>query len=400
LRSAELLADALKLNVPKKEIPADRAFELIILESIGRKAAKTALDWKKNIADYIVACRQDGGLPFFRLTYAGQPLVTSDGRRVVLGVCLTATTSIMVDRFVYMPISKLYEKYISGRKINIMSYDFSRGAFIRTPILAAQKTKPNKILEIKLDKTKIKCSLDHPFFRKKQNGIELVNAADLNVGDFLPVLSNGDFYREFQIGGLFAGDGYIHRGREGYIKSISLSLLKEISAFLEEIGIKTTINPVPLCKGHFGKKPIYKLYIPRPKTRKEIEEIVQAHESNIKRALAGLVREGEILRIDKSLYVRSVKNATVKWEPIKEIKEKSGRYTYDFTTITGNFIANNIIVHNCWGGKGVVEGQYFVNVPEEDLERMERELGDWRWLIRKYGNPKQVRMAFEAPVIL
>jgi len=263
LKSAKLLTDALKLNIPKEEIPADRAFELIILESIGRKAAKTALDWKKNIADYIVACRQDGGLPFFRLTYAGQPLATSDGRRVVLGVCLTATTSIMVDRFVYMPISKLYEKYISGRKINIMSYDFSRGAFIRTPILAAQKTKPNKILEIKLDKTKIKCSLDHPFFRKNQNGIELVNAADLNVGDLLPVLSNGDFYREFQIGGLFAGDGFIHREQEGYIKSISLSLLKEIAAFLEEIGIKTTINPVPLCKGHFGKKPIYKLYIPR-----------------------------------------------------------------------------------------------------------------------------------------
>ena len=140
LRSAKLLANALKLNIPKENIPADRAFELIILESVGRKAAKTALDWKKNIADYIVACRQDGGLPFFRLTYAGQPLVTSDGRRVVLGLC--------------------------------------------------------------------------------------------------------------------------------------------------------------------------------------------------------------------------------------------------------------------WGGKGAVEGQYFVNVPEEDLERMERELGDWRWLIRKYGDPKQVRMAFEAPVIL
>ena len=165
---------------------------------------------------------------------------------------------------------------------------------------------------------------------------------------------------------------------------------EKLKRFLEEV--------LPKAQKSINAK-IYKI-LSEPKTRKEIEEIVQAHESNIKRALAGLVREGEILRIDKSLYVRSVKNATVKWEPIKEIKEKSGRYTYDFTTITGNFIANNIIVHNCWGGKGVVEGQYFVNVPEEDLERMERELGDWRWLIRKYGDPKQVRMAFEAPVIL
>ena len=103
MKDAELLANALYLKVLREEVPTKKAYDMIILETLGKKAAKVALDWKTNIADYIVACRQDGGLPFFRLSYAGQPLVTTDGRRTVLGICWAGKGSIEGKWFVNVP---------------------------------------------------------------------------------------------------------------------------------------------------------------------------------------------------------------------------------------------------------------------------------------------------------
>ena len=490
-------------------------------------------EWEpRRVVEWILACRRDEGIPMFKPRFAGGHFEV-EGKPAVMGVCLTPTTSIMVDNFIYMPISKLYEKFISGRNLSIMGFDFLNNSFIKTQILDAQKSKPEKIFEIKLDKTKIKCTPEHPFFRNTQNNIELVNAFNLKVGDLLPLIVNYEQNKRFWVGGLFAGDGWIHyrKGKEAdsCIASISLNLLKEVSEFLEEIGIKTTIFNKKLHKPHFGNNPIYNLYIPKkflnklkewsklpnsfeflnswlsgffdaeghitiynkedkhhaiigltnsnldllskiqkilderykikstivkdkrkenlwqllikrnldiikfseligfshpekkeklkyfleeilpkslksleariynvledPKTLREINEIVKANKTNIRKAITNLTKKGEILRIDKSFYIRNIKNPTIKWLPIREIKEKDGQYTFDFTTNIGNFIANNIITHNCWAGRDGVGMAMFKNVKEEDIKLIEEGTGDWRKLIEKYGSREDVEKA-------
>jgi predicted transcriptional regulator len=124
-----------------------------------------------------------------------------------------------------------------------------------------------------------------------------------------------------------------------------------------------------------------------PKTLKEIKEIVKANKTNIKRAITSLTRKGEILRIDRSFYIRSIKNPTIEWVPIKEIKEKPGQYTFDFTTNIGNFVANNIITHNCWAGTDP-GSKVFVNVPEDVFNEMKMRSGDWHFLLTRYAKER------------
>lgn len=39
----------------------------------------------------------------------------------------------------------------------------------------------------------------------------------------------------------------------------------------------------------------------------------------------------------------------------------------------------------CMGGKGAIEGQWFKDVPKEDVAIMKRETGEWRKFREKYG---------------
>jgi len=103
LKDAELLANALYLKVLREEVPTKKAYDMIILETLGKKAAKVALDWKTNIADYIVACRQDGGIPIFKTRYAEEPLRTVSGERAVLALCWAGKGSIEGKWFVNVP---------------------------------------------------------------------------------------------------------------------------------------------------------------------------------------------------------------------------------------------------------------------------------------------------------
>ena len=103
MKEAEVFADALYLKLLREEVPSKEAFNKILLEAFGKKASSQALDWKTNIADYIVACRADKGLPFFKTRYAGQPLMTADGRRVVLGICFGGEGTIEHRWFVNVP---------------------------------------------------------------------------------------------------------------------------------------------------------------------------------------------------------------------------------------------------------------------------------------------------------
>jgi len=70
----------------EEKLPYMKFSELIRL-GMEKKAGILSIDFKRNIADFIKGCREDKGIPMFRTRFAGQPIVTPEGERAVLGVC-------------------------------------------------------------------------------------------------------------------------------------------------------------------------------------------------------------------------------------------------------------------------------------------------------------------------
>jgi len=106
---------------------SEEAYRRIILESFGKKAAKTALDWKSNIADYIVACREDGGIPIVKTRYGGEPIRTDDGRKAALVVCWGGKGMIEGKFFINVPDEDIerMEREIGDWRVLIERYGSS-----------------------------------------------------------------------------------------------------------------------------------------------------------------------------------------------------------------------------------------------------------------------------------
>jgi len=57
------------------------------------------------------------------------------------------------------------------------------------------------------------------------------------------------------------------------------------------------------------------------------------------------------------------------------------------TRYAGARWGENMVMAVCYGEEEPpISGGFFIDVPEEDIERMEKETGDWRWLVEKYGD--------------
>jgi len=57
------------------------------------------------------------------------------------------------------------------------------------------------------------------------------------------------------------------------------------------------------------------------------------------------------------------------------------------TRYAGARWGENMVMAVCYGEEEPpLSGGFFIDVPEEDIERMERETGDWRWIVEKYGD--------------
>jgi len=52
-------------------------------------------------------------------------------------------------------------------------------------------------------------------------------------------------------------------------------------------------------------------------------------------------------------------------------------------------LRGKFVMFKCWGGTGPEISRLFYEVPEEDFRLMESRVGDWKWLLEKYG-PKPV----------
>ncbi|RLG58804.1 MAG: hypothetical protein DRN95_03630 [Candidatus Hydrothermarchaeota archaeon] len=49
----------------------------------------------------------------------------------------------------------------------------------------------------------------------------------------------------------------------------------------------------------------------------------------------------------------------------------------------------------CYGKSDKIPHVWFNDVPEEDIEFMENNVGEWKYLLRKYGSEKQKKLADE-----
>jgi len=71
-----------------------------------------------------------------------------------------------------------------------------------------------------------------------------------------------------------------------------------------------------------------------------------------------------------------------------------------FRTRYGGERFDDLVLGVCWAGRGRVEGEWFRNIPKEDLELMETKMGEWKDLVEKYGTPEQVAEAMRSPLLL
>jgi len=117
-------ADVFYLKFLREQVPSKEAYRKIILEAFGKRAAIAAVDWKENVADYIVACRTDGGIPMFRTRYGEQPLKTPDDKRVVLAVCWAGKGTMEGQFFVNVPEGDIetLERTVGNWKFLIEKY--------------------------------------------------------------------------------------------------------------------------------------------------------------------------------------------------------------------------------------------------------------------------------------
>lgn len=72
LLAITLEKEGLRLRVLKEALPPGVEFSAFMREVMGKAATRQAVDYGKNVANWIVACRVDGGLPLFKTRFAGE----------------------------------------------------------------------------------------------------------------------------------------------------------------------------------------------------------------------------------------------------------------------------------------------------------------------------------------
>ncbi|MBA7503755.1 hypothetical protein ES706_02376 [subsurface metagenome] len=70
------------------------------------------------------------------------------------------------------------------------------------------------------------------------------------------------------------------------------------------------------------------------------------------------------------------------------------------TRFAGERYPEGHVLAVCWAGRGLIEGQWFNDVPREDIEMMESKHGEWKDILRERGTSGQVDRAMKAPLIL
>lgn len=68
---------------------------------------------------------------------------------------------------------------------------------------------------------------------------------------------------------------------------------------------------------------------------------------------------------------------------IKRCLEDGGTPVFK-TRYAGERYDNNLVLGQCYGGRGAVTGVYFSNVPTDIIDKMEAGSGDWKWIQQMY----------------
>ncbi|MBA7649415.1 hypothetical protein ES703_57212 [subsurface metagenome] len=70
------------------------------------------------------------------------------------------------------------------------------------------------------------------------------------------------------------------------------------------------------------------------------------------------------------------------------------------TRFAGERYPEGHVLAVCWAGRGLIEGQWFKDVPSEDVELMESKHGEWKDILGDRGTSEQVEKAMKSPLIL
>ena len=72
-----------------------------------------------------------------------------------------------------------------------------------------------------------------------------------------------------------------------------------------------------------------------------------------------------------------------------------------YAGIPFEYAGQRAVVAICWGGYGrAPDSVLFFNVPEDIIKELEREKGDWKFLLLRYGTVEDLIKAMKYPVIL
>ncbi len=65
------------------------------------------------------------------------------------------------------------------------------------------------------------------------------------------------------------------------------------------------------------------------------------------------------------------------------------------------YAGTRAVIGICWGGRGNAPDSILLyDVPKDVVKELEREKGDWKYLLMKYGDLQELISALEKPVVL
>ncbi|MEM2187802.1 MAG: hypothetical protein QW692_01850 [Nitrososphaerota archaeon] len=123
-------------------------------------------------------------------------------------------------------------------------------------------------------------------------------------------------------------------------------------------------------------------FTPKPEGQPEAHVTCEPLESKAEDKLVGRV-------IHRIIKVRG--NILGTWKDVmpKWMKQciMSGGLPMFRTRYAGMRWGENMVMATCYGEEEPpLSGGFFIEVPEEDIAKMEEATGDWRWIVEKYGD--------------
>ena len=285
------------------------------------------------------------------------------------------------------------KRVLSEHKVKLLALMISEGCMSKSGHFLFSTSEPELLKEFeclvkRFDKhlrlRKMKKYSYHIAKKKEKTGSNAVGkylrklnlAKKLSGEKFIPneIMTLNLFQVSEFLGYLYAGDGYIGKGKVEYTSKSRL-LARQIQHLLLRFGILSTVfgklnkkyNQIYWTTSVLGKDNIIKFYenirIPLRRKFLKLGKMVESYKtkkSNTNVDIIPIIRDpsrgGHFTR--KSIQDTDLKHSEIFWDKIVSIKKKTGKFkVYDFTVLKAfhNFVANDIFIHNTFQILNILE---------------------------------------------